>query len=106
MAAGLTRKQQDALEFIRSFIAERKIPPSYNEIADALGVKSKSVVCRVVDALEDRGHIRRLAKRARSIELIENDPPSCPHCPHCQREAARREKGLRLIGAVQAGTAQ
>lgn len=71
MTAGLTRAQSEALAFIGRYIAKHGISPTYDEIAAALNLKSKSGVNRLVVALEDRGHVRRKPDRARSIELAE-----------------------------------
>lgn len=66
---GLTRRQHDLLEFIRSYSARRHYPPSFDEMCAALGLRSKSGVHRLVTALEERGAIARLANRARAIEI-------------------------------------
>lgn len=68
---GLTRKQADALFFIRWFAGRNEgASPSYREIADHLDLKSISGVHRLITALEERGRIRRLPQRARAIEII------------------------------------
>ena len=66
----LTRKQLDLLNFIHSYLQEHGYPPSFDEMASALNVKSKSGIHRYVTALEERGFIRRLAYRSRAIEII------------------------------------
>jgi repressor LexA len=65
----LTRKQSALLEFLRGCDE----CPSFDEMKVALGLKSKSGVHRLVDALEERGYIRRIPNRARAIELV-HDP--------------------------------
>ncbi|HWV44091.1 LexA family protein [Pseudorhodoplanes sp.] len=82
---GLTRKQAQALQFIRSFIAERDYPPSIAEITAGLGLKSRGGVTRLVVALEERGYIRRIPRRARAIELVENDDDLVRLSPHVSR---------------------
>lgn len=67
---GLTSVQADTLRYIRAYSVEHGFPPSFGEIAKALDLKSKSGVHRIVTALEERGHIRRLPYRARAIEII------------------------------------
>jgi SOS-response transcriptional repressor LexA len=74
---GLTPGQSRALSFIRSHIAQRRCAPSLDQIAAACGLASKSGAHRLVSALEERGHIRRLANRARTITLSEPAPMSC-----------------------------
>ena len=66
----LTRKQYELLRFISERLKESGVPPSFDEMKDALGLKSKSGVHRLVTALEERGFIRRLPNRARAIEVI------------------------------------
>lgn len=66
----LTRKQRELLDYIGAFVATEGAAPSFEEMKDALGLKSKSGVHRLVSALEERGFIRRLPNRARAIEPI------------------------------------
>ncbi len=66
----LTRKQQELLLFIHERMRETGIPPSFDEMKDALDLASKSGIHRLVTALEERGFIRRLANRARALEVI------------------------------------
>ena len=66
----LTRKQQELLLFIHQRLQEEGIPPSFDEMKDALDLKSKSGIHRLITALEERGFIRRLANRARALEII------------------------------------
>lgn len=68
----LTNKQAQCLDMIESHWAEKRSCPSYAEIAQSLGLKSKSSVHRLVTALERRGFIRREAFSARSIEVVRN----------------------------------
>lgn len=71
MTVGLTRRQSDLLSFIRATMSANGIPPTFDEMRDAVGQKSKSGVHRILVALEERGHIRRMPGRARAIELID-----------------------------------
>ena len=66
----LTRKQSELLDFLVRHAAEHDVPPSFDEMRDALGLASKSGVHRLVSGLEERGYIRRLANRARAIEIL------------------------------------
>lgn len=66
----LTRKQRDLLLFIRRRIEDDGISPSYEEMKAALGLKSKSGIHRLIDALEERGFLRRLPHRARAVEIL------------------------------------
>ncbi len=66
----LTKKQYELLMFIHERVRETGVPPSFDEMKDALDLKSKSGIHRLVTALEERGYIRRLEKRARALEII------------------------------------
>lgn len=65
----LTRKQHELICFIEDRLAETGISPSFEEMKDALGLKSKSGVHRLISALEERGFLRRLPNRARALEV-------------------------------------
>ncbi len=66
----LTRKQYDLLHFIHRRLQSEGVPPSFDEMKEALDLRSKSGIHRLITALEERGFIRRLAHRARAIEII------------------------------------
>ncbi|QFT93226.1 LexA repressor [Roseovarius sp. THAF9] len=66
----LTKKQLDLLEFIHKRVQRDGVPPSFDEMKDALDLRSKSGIHRLITALEERGFIRRLAHRARALEII------------------------------------
>jgi len=71
----LTRKQFELLRFINERLKESGIPPSFDEMKDALDLRSKSGIHRLITALEERGFIRRLPNRARAIEVIKMPEP-------------------------------
>lgn len=66
----LTRKQHELLLFIHERLKETGVPPSFDEMKDALDLRSKSGIHRLITALEERGFIRRLPNRARALEII------------------------------------
>jgi repressor LexA len=66
----LTKKQYELLMFIHQRVRETGVPPSFDEMKDALDLRSKSGIHRLVTALEERGFIRRLEKRARALEIV------------------------------------
>ncbi|MEY8831149.1 transcriptional repressor LexA [Sedimentitalea sp. XS_ASV28] len=66
----LTKKQLDLLEFIHKRVQRDGVPPSFDEMKAALDLRSKSGIHRLITALEERGFIRRLAHRARAIEIV------------------------------------
>lgn len=66
----LTRKQLDLLEFIDRRLQRDGVPPSFDEMKEALDLRSKSGIHRLITALEERGFIRRLPHRARALEIV------------------------------------
>ena len=74
----LTRKQAELLRFIHERLKEAGVPPSFDEMKDALDLRSKSGIHRLITALEERGFIRRLPNWARAIEVIKL-PESVAH---------------------------
>jgi len=66
----LTRKQHDLLFFIHDRLQSAGVPPSFDEMKDALDLRSKSGIHRLITALEERGFIRRLPNRARALEVL------------------------------------
>ena len=66
----LTRKQHDLLMFIHERVQRDGVPPSFDEMKDALDLRSKSGIHRLMTALEERGYIRRLPHRARAVEIL------------------------------------
>jgi repressor LexA len=118
----LTQKQFELLRFIHERLKEKSVPPSFDEMKDALNLRSKSGIHRLITALEERGFIRRLPNRARAIEVIKL-PESVAHgvgggrrrfTPsviegHLGRRAAPEDQGGRpvavpVMGRIAAGT--
>ncbi|MEJ6398718.1 transcriptional repressor LexA [Yoonia sp. 208BN28-4] len=66
----LTKKQLDLLEFIHKRVQRDGVPPSFDEMKEALDLRSKSGIHRLITALEERGFIRRLAHKARALEIV------------------------------------
>src|SRR5262245_58307340 len=81
----LTQKQKELLFLIHARVRETGVPPSFDEMKDALDLKSKSGIHRLITALAERGFIRRLPHRARAIEIIK-----LPEIADDAREPARR----------------
>jgi repressor LexA len=86
----LTEKQKELLLFIHSRMQESGVPPSFDEMKDALDLKSKSGIHRLITALVERGFIRRLPHRARAIEVIR-----LPENAGDARAAAARRPGFQ-----------
>ncbi len=74
----LTRKQSELLRFIHERLKETGVPPSFDEMKDALDLRSKSGIHRLIMALEERGFIRRLPNRARALEVLRMPDSSTP----------------------------
>ena len=110
----LTKKQLNLLEFIDTKTSENGISPSFDEMKEALNLKSKSGIHRLIIALEERGFIRRLPHRARALEVIKRVKPSLSN-QHSndqkvvQLEASPREQSkendsqIPLLGRIAAG---
>ena len=104
----LTAKQRELLMFIDRRLGETGISPSFDEMREALDLKSKSGVHRLISALEERGFIRRLANRARALEVVklpETRPaatvvPLRPAAPSPANDTIE----LLLAGRIAAGT--
>ena len=69
----ITEQQKKCLDLIKAQIDELGYPPSFEELKDRLGLKSKSGIHRILSALEERGYIKRLPGRARAIEVFDGD---------------------------------
>src|SRR5512146_1820426 len=66
----LTKKQHELLMFINQRLAATGVSPSFDEMKEALGLRSKSGIHRLISGLEERGFIRRLPHRARALEIL------------------------------------
>ena len=74
----LTKKQSELLRFINERLQEAGVPPSFDEMKEALGLRSKSGIHRLIIALEERSFIRRLPNRARALEVLRLPESSSP----------------------------
>ena len=104
----LTRKQQELLLYINAKLSESGVSPSFEEMKDALDLKSKSGVHRLISALEERGFIRRLPNRARALEVVKmpEDRPAAANgtAPVTPPAAANDIMEIPLHGRIAAGT--
>ncbi len=118
----LTKKQLDLLKFIHKRVQRDGVPPSFDEMKDALDLRSKSGIHRLITALEERGFIHRLAHRARALEIvklpeslggqathgftpkvIEGDRPDAPRPANAQPVEAAHAVELPVMGRIAAG---
>ena len=97
----LTQKQKDLLLLIDRKIKAVGVPPSYDEMKDALGLASKSGIHRLITALEERGFIRRLPNKARALEVIKlpEDYQASSHPP----APANDTYEVPFVGKIAAG---
>jgi repressor LexA len=100
----LTRKQRDLLEFIHRRVQRDGVPPSFDEMKEALDLRSKSGIHRLITALEERGFIRRLAHRARAIEIVKmpeamEKPGFSPRVIEGDRPPAKPKGAMPVTGA-------
>ncbi|WP_374275173.1 transcriptional repressor LexA [Brevundimonas sp.] len=119
----LTRKQHELLMFIHERIKETGVSPSFDEMKEALDLASKSGIHRLITALEERGFIRRLAHRARALEVLKLPDQATAGAPRGRAgftpgvieggrpvggmvnpEAANDTRELPLLGKIAAGT--
>lgn len=109
----LTRKQHELLLFIHKRLSEDGVSPSFDEMKDALQLASKSGVHRLVSALEERGFIRRLAHRARALEVLKLPESAAPRVESAgsnvvrgdfsRPEATGESIDVPLLGRIAAG---
>lgn len=103
----LTVKQHELLLFINKRLNEFGVSPSFDEMREALDLKSKSGVHRLISALEERGFIRRLPNRARALEVLklpESAAPASPTPRPIVPAAANDTIEIPLHGRIAAGT--
>jgi repressor LexA len=104
----LTRKQSELLIYIQARLAESGVSPSFEEMKEALALKSKSGVHRLISALEERGFIRRLPNRARALEILRMPDSQAggaapAKAPAASLQAANDVIDLPLHGRIAAG---
>ena len=103
----LTRKQHELICFIEDRLNDSGVSPSFEEMKEALDLKSKSGVHRLISALEERGYLRRLPNRARALEVLktpERPEPKKAAPPSTRRDSAARpdrrrcaDRGVRRV---------
>jgi repressor LexA len=115
----LTRKQHELLMFIHERIKETGVSPSFDEMKDALDLASKSGIHRLITALEERGFLRRLAHRARALEVVKLPQQATSSAPPQGRQVFKPQlvegdrqsasdghdaRDLPMLGRIAAGT--
>lgn len=101
----LTAKQRELLQFIHDRLKLSGVSPSFDEMREALDLKSKSGVHRLISALEERQFIRRLPNRARALEVIKMPETAQPAQPQRTMQVAANDTlEIPLHGRIAAGT--
>ncbi len=104
----LTSKQRELLLFVQERLGKTGVSPSFDEMREALELKSKSGVHRLISALEERGFIRRLPNRARALEVLKLPDSSAPATAATAKPvvptAANDTLEIPLHGRIAAGT--
>lgn len=103
----LTSKQRELLLFIHKRLGDTGVSPSFDEMREALALKSKSGVHRLISALEERGFIRRLPNRARALEVVKLPDSSAPAAVTARQVVpapANDTIEIPLHGRIAAGT--
>jgi len=109
----LTKKQYELLMFINERVKEAGVPPSFDEMKEALNLKSKSGIHRLITALEERGFIRRMPHRARALDILKlpdslagglkkSSRRSAPPLPHPSNDEL--STSIAVMGRIAAGT--
>jgi repressor LexA len=99
----LTRKQYELLMFIHERLRETGVAPSFDEMKEALDLRSKSGIHRLITALEERGFLRRLAHRARALEVIKLPENSNLPKPRTRTVTPTAGAARPSLGVVEAG---
>ena len=95
----LTKKQKELLDYIKIVNKEHGISPSYEEMKNKLSLKSKSGIHRIISALEERGFIKKLANKARAIEIVTSEKNYTS-----KNENIAKVVEIPLYGKIAAGT--
>ena len=90
----LTQRQLQLLRFIQNFVRDHDVSPSFEEMRSALQLRSKSGIHRLISGLEERGYIRRLAYRARALEVVK---PLAEEPAGSEPDATPIEKGSNVV---------
>ena len=93
----LTRKQKELFDYLKNYISNNQISPSFEEMKIAVNLKSKSGIHRLITSLEQRGFIKRLKHRARAMQIIEKDINI--------NNSSGESVNIPLIGSIAAGDA-
>ena len=97
----LTKKQKELFVYLRDYISSNKISPSFEEMKNAVNLKSKSGIHRLITSLEQRGYIKRLKHKARAMEITKELPNINPSITNSEENFLN----IPLVGSIAAGEA-
>ena len=92
----LTKKQKELFDYLKEYISNNQISPSFEEMKEAVNLKSKSGIHRLISSLEERGFIKRLKHKARAMEIVNKE---------IKNNISIDSINIPLIGAIAAGEA-
>ena len=95
----LTKKQKELFDFLKSYISENEISPSFEEMKEAVNLKSKSGIHRLITSLEQRGFIKRLKHKARAMEITKRSSNNISS----NRNDNNQSFKIPLLGSIAAG---
>ena len=99
----LTKKQYELLLFLEERIAQSGVTPSFEEMKNKVGLKSKSGIHRLISALEDRGFIKKLPFKARAIEILKSSNKKLKSLDHKDDRLDKQIVELPVVGRIAAG---
>ena len=99
----LTKKQKELFEYLENYIEETGIAPSFEEMKNAVKLKSKSGIHRLIMSLEQRGFIKRLKHRARAMEITKSFNNNFKQTVGINRELNNNSISIPLLGSIAAG---
>ena len=99
----LTKKQHELLLFLEERISQSGVTPSFEEMKNKVGLKSKSGIHRLISALEDRGFIKKLPFKARAIEIIKSPNTKSKSSDHNPDTLDKQVVELPVVGRIAAG---
>ena len=95
----LTKKQKELFDYLKEYMSNNQISPSFEEMKEAVNLKSKSGIHRLISSLEERGFIKRLKHKARAMEIVDKNPKNN------NNNNISYEISIPLIGTIAAGEA-
>ena len=100
----LTRKQKELFEFLIKYISKNEIAPSFEEMKNAVNLKSKSGIHRLIISLEQRGFIKRLKHKARAMEITKSLNNNFINNDRITRQSNKNPISIPLLGSIAAGS--